>query len=300
MPTRRRVLRSVAALSAVTVPGTAAARTDRPPADVDAALDAFGSGAVDGRITPRALARLDDAISTVAARAPAVADESIGRLPSTPAATASDGSALGALSDADLRVTTVGPSIDGIAALTVGIDFAARGPVVRARVTGADGTPARGEALDALAAAGLPVATLEPFAVRDGDDLALYAGIAARDGEQSVVLALLLVVLAAVVGTFVLGFNNDPSRVTPQASFTFDYESDGTLTVTHDGGDRIPADQLRIIGDGVSRHWGESGTVTAGDSVTVQVPADATVRVIWSGPEGEDSATLAKWIGPDA
>jgi hypothetical protein len=86
----------------------------------------------------------------------------------------------------------------------------------------------------------------------------------------------------------------------PQVVFSFDYRSSGALTITHDGGDTVAADQLRIRGDGVSRRWGERGTVSAGDSVTVQVPADAEVRVIWTAERGDTSATLAAWSGPEA
>jgi len=314
MPSRRQFLLSSAALGAATLPGAAAADAGRPTADADAALNAFGSGVVSGRIAPRALPRIGEAADRVAAEAPAVADNVAGRLPSTGDALAARG-ALGALVDASLYVETVAPAIDGVAALAVGIDFTTRGPVVRARVTGSEGAPARAEALDALAEAGLPVAALDPFAVRDGDDLALYAGVADRDDEQPFVLALLLVVLAAVVGTFVLGLGSSTSgsssasgsaREAPRVALSFEYNSDTQLvTITHDGGDSVEASELQVVyeSDGstaVERWQDDDGTVTAGDSFTTSRPIDsgAALRVVWQSSDGSSGAVLGEFTAP--
>lgn len=93
------------------------------------------------------------------------------------------------------------------------------------------------------------------------------------------------------------------SSEVPQAAFSFDYGSSGSLTITHDGGDNIPGDQLRIVaGDGSpDRVWSSGGeTVSAGRSVTVQVDAADTVRMVWVAADGNASATLALWNGPEA
>jgi len=58
------------------------------------------------------------------------------------------------------------------------------------------------------------------------------------------------VILAAVIGTFVLGLGDQVQSTSPQAQFTFDYtnssaaEPGDSLTVTHDGGDSIGAARL--------------------------------------------------------
>ncbi|TSD08582.1 type IV pilin, partial [Haloglomus irregulare] len=60
------------------------------------------------------------------------------------------------------------------------------------------------------------------------------------------------VILAAVIGTFVLGLGDQVSDTSPQASFTFDYEEDASsddgdeLTITHDGGDTIEASIVTV------------------------------------------------------
>ena len=313
MPSRRDVLCSVAAVGVATVPGSAAASTDRPTADVDAALRAFGSGAVDGRIAPRVVPRIGEAASTVSAEAPAVADAAADRLPTAPTAVASDGRVLGALADADLHAATVTPAIDGVDRLAVGVDFAARGPVVRARVTGVDGAPTRAAALDALTYAGLPVAALEPFAVPDGDDLALYAGLADRDDGQPIVLALLVVVLAAVVGTFVLGLGSSVSggrsggvsRTAPNVSFGYEYDAgSGRVTVRHEGGDTVDAGELQVAyrsdGSIEVETWGGDAPVAAGDTFTTgqSVDSGATLRIVWYSDDGDTSATLGSFEVP--
>lgn len=85
----------------------------------------------------------------------------------------------------------------------------------------------------------------------------------------------------------------------PQADILFE-DGDGTLTVIHDGGDDVPADEIHVRGDGIietgawyelSPEFDEGDTVTAGDSVTLEVESSYTVSVVWD--IGEKSETLA-------
>lgn len=93
----------------------------------------------------------------------------------------------------------------------------------------------------------------------------------------------------------------------PQVAFSFDFESaagdsSGELTITHDGGDTVTANQLRIVAeDGTpDQLWGSSGDVSAGSSVTVEADSSDTIRLVWQSAEGGTSATLGRWTGPDA
>lgn len=112
----------------------------------------------------------------------------------------------------------------------------------------------------------------------------------------------LVVILAAVIGSFVLGVGSAPADTTPQASFSFDIEESGEAavwTITHDGGDTIQASNLVINVDGNSIQWGGSDEdVTAGDSKTVDAHLNSEIRVIYQGEE--ESATLAVDAGPEA
>jgi FlaG/FlaF family flagellin (archaellin) len=166
------------------------------------------------------------------------------------------------------------------------------------------------------------------------------------------------VILAAVIGTFVLGLGGSVQQNAPQASFTFDYKDPSSgvdyLNVTHDGGDAVAASQINITasgpfgisaapdasGSGIGGNYvgtaGYPGSVSpaqsdyalddvsaasnggsfpsdvgagatiylkgAESSLTNSNPdlSDDTFRVIWSSQNGDNTATLAKFSGPNA
>jgi len=91
-------------------------------------------------------------------------------------------------------------------------------------------------------------------------------------------------------------------------SVTFAYEAsaeEGTVTVTHDGGDALTRDNtdaLRVAVDGATAtDWldGAGGTVSEGDSVTVDADSGATVTVVWVPPEGEGDLTIDSFTVPE-
>jgi flagellin-like protein len=148
-----------------------------------------------------------------------------------------------------------------------------------------------------------------------------------------ILMVAITVILAAVIGTFVLGLGDQVQSTSPQASFTFDFTDDtGTsptvdrLEITHDGGDAIPPARLSVVssdavGAGPSNGstgdyetnipfdyttYGISGDVSAGTSIAVSADTgteqinDNTIRVVWTSETGENSATLGEWTGPNA
>lgn len=122
-----------------------------------------------------------------------------------------------------------------------------------------------------------------------------------------ILMVAITVILSAVIATFVLGLGDQVSNTAPQASFTFDYDaSNSDLTVTHDGGDSIAGSELFIRGAQDTGAWTTYGTVgsnsqvRAGNSATVSVNSDDTVRVVYEAAEGDNSATLGRWDGPEA
>ena len=69
-----------------------------------------------------------------------------------------------------------------------------------------------------------------------------------------ILMVAITVILAAVIGTFVLGLGDSVDSA-PQASFNFDYDSsNNNVTFTHRGGDTINANstELRINGSEIS------------------------------------------------
>lgn len=121
------------------------------------------------------------------------------------------------------------------------------------------------------------------------------------------------VALLAVAASFLLGLGSQTEPAGPQATFAFEYDSAGELTVTHQGGDYVPASQLVIQGQGLgdTGTWSDLGgsasgdidgqpAVAAGDSVTVSAEPDYVVRVVWRSEDGSTSSTLSMDQGPEA
>ncbi|WP_276258761.1 type IV pilin N-terminal domain-containing protein [Haloglomus litoreum] len=150
--------------------------------------------------------------------------------------------------------------------------------------------------------------------VRDDEAVSPVIGV--------ILMVAITVILAAVIGTFVLGLGDELSATSPQATFTFDFEeasspttdcsiasatsgANGKLTVTHDGGETIPATQLSVTAGGTktvltSCGFGSGSDVSSGSTFTTEVNSADTVRVVWESSNGGDTATLGKWTGPDA
>jgi len=135
-----------------------------------------------------------------------------------------------------------------------------------------------------------------------------------------ILMVAITVILAAVIGTFVLGLGDQVQSTTPQASFGFEASGDKTtVTVTHETGDSIDAADLSVsatdamVGTGDSNDnsepWSSVGSgdpVSAGDSATVEYDGSdtnnwggETIRVIYSSPDSDSSSTLGKFEVPE-
>lgn len=93
----------------------------------------------------------------------------------------------------------------------------------------------------------------------------------------------------------------------------FEYNSAGTLTITHEGGDTVRADRLILrgelldatgswtdLGGSASGDIGGEPAVVSGDSLTVGAQSNSTVSIVWQSVDGDGSAVLARFEGPDA
>jgi len=137
-----------------------------------------------------------------------------------------------------------------------------------------------------------------------------------------ILMVAITVILAAVIGTFVLGLGDQVQSTTPQASFGFETaESQSEVTITHESGDSIAQSSLTIktqstewypdVEDGstteTSWTWEEStdasGDVSAGSSVTLVTDTSDfggdTVRVVYDNPDADSSSTLGKFEVPE-
>jgi flagellin-like protein len=138
-----------------------------------------------------------------------------------------------------------------------------------------------------------------------------------------ILMVAITVILAAVIASFVLGLGETAGQTTPQASWSFDYDSsssgtndfstgttvlgdssDGYLTITHDGGDTIETSQLSLTadnGDTAEMSDGVSASeVSAGTTATIEIDEEATINVVWTDEDEEQSSTLATYEAPNA
>ena len=135
-----------------------------------------------------------------------------------------------------------------------------------------------------------------------------------------ILMVAITVILAAVIGTFVLNLGGSVSQTTPQASFGFDYnDADSSndwnendeITVVHETGDSIDVDRLSVVigGTTVNPSWSGSDPVSAGDTATIEHAASGSnptwvsgdsVRVTWNSENNENSATLSESTVPEA
>jgi len=124
-----------------------------------------------------------------------------------------------------------------------------------------------------------------------------------------ILMVAITVILAAVIGAFVIGLGDSAQQTAPQASIDFDFQGNDNVTLVHGGGDRLDPDEISVTIDGFDQNddinvsaWG-NGDITAGDSLDVvddsedidnldDVDEGDTIRVVWEG--GDSSNTLAE------
>jgi FlaG/FlaF family flagellin (archaellin) len=122
------------------------------------------------------------------------------------------------------------------------------------------------------------------------------------------------VILAAVIGTFVLGLGDQVSNNAPQASLEFSY-SDADVVITHTGGDTLENSTISVVGvsgfesDDYGANFGTpTDPYSAGDVVfNSSKPSDddalsglggTEIRVVWQNPAGGSSNVIASSTVP--
>jgi len=107
-----------------------------------------------------------------------------------------------------------------------------------------------------------------------------------------ILMVAITVILAAVIGTFVLGLGDSLGDNQPTAQLNVDTNVDAStnnITIEHSGGDRIESGSLNVIISDPAGSNSSEGTIgtalTVGDTVEGQVdgsgaPADVRVRIV--------------------
>jgi len=122
-----------------------------------------------------------------------------------------------------------------------------------------------------------------------------------------ILMVAITVILAAVIGTFVLGLGDQVQQTSPNAQWTWDQPTDTKLELTHQGGDTVAVDRVIVTGGDnidstndcdVNNDWSDSnGEVTAGDTCGNILTGDAggTYRLVWTAADGGSSSTLSTY-----
>jgi flagellin-like protein len=142
-----------------------------------------------------------------------------------------------------------------------------------------------------------------------------------------ILMVAITVILAAVIGTFVLGLGDQVQTTTPQASFNIEFgtggdgdytDSDDHFNISHTGGDSLTNSSLSIrvgnkylqgvqgdggninhlpndISAGSSAWANESNNNGAASPTSTNLLSPGTdVRIVWTGSSGDQSAVLAE------
>jgi len=127
-----------------------------------------------------------------------------------------------------------------------------------------------------------------------------------------ILMVAITVILAAVIGTFVLGLGDQVDENAPQASFSFEFADNGGfdggtgdyVNITHDGGETLDNSTLEVQGDGSTdlsyvsdSTWDDA--VDSGDQIVYEnVDSGETVRIVWTSPNGGSTNTIARSTAP--
>lgn len=110
-----------------------------------------------------------------------------------------------------------------------------------------------------------------------------------------ILMVAITVILAAVIATFVLGVG--PDKEAPNAALAFDQKG-GNVTVIHEGGDTLNSDnsgRVVVETNTTSLTWGPPWPIEAGDSKSIGVTSDQTVRVVWRSPGGSRTSVMGEY-----
>jgi flagellin-like protein len=143
-----------------------------------------------------------------------------------------------------------------------------------------------------------------------------------------ILMVAITVILAAVIASFVLGLGDSTDEVQPNASFSFDFQADGGhdgnggVTISHDSGETIEAQELFVRGSGLSDGtnargdfdksfadvvdsndnsiFGDTSEIKSGIDFDLNANSDYDAKVVWESTDTDDTATLGEGEGPDA
>ena len=103
-----------------------------------------------------------------------------------------------------------------------------------------------------------------------------------------ILMVAITVILAAVIGTFVLGLGDDLGQTAPSASYDV-ADDDGELVLFHDGGDPIVVDQVENESTDMDLNTSPD-EYTAGDEIATDV--EDGEQLVWEDPDSGETQVL--------
>jgi FlaG/FlaF family flagellin (archaellin) len=119
-----------------------------------------------------------------------------------------------------------------------------------------------------------------------------------------ILMVAITVILAAVIGSFVLNLGGSLQNTAPQATMDFQYnQTSDNVTIVHGSGDELENSSISIASSKIL-HAGmgtsDGPTYTAGDVIAEgNYSAGETIRVVWQDPDGGSSSTIAESTAPN-
>ncbi|WP_459194646.1 hypothetical protein [Halosimplex sp. J119] len=110
------------------------------------------------------------------------------------------------------------------------------------------------------------------------------------DGDTALNAVGAALVLAVVAGLVVVGLNfagGASGDGAPDVNWTVERVDDTSVSVTHAGGEPVPAEEVRVTVDSVSRSTDWDGMVTENESAVVDASEGSLVRIVWNGGRGD-------------
>jgi FlaG/FlaF family flagellin (archaellin) len=108
-------------------------------------------------------------------------------------------------------------------------------------------------------------------------------------------LVVITVVLSIVIMTGVFFISDEVDESPPQAIIEVEYDSDGTATIAHRGGEAIPGESVRVTGPVAEQNPFEDEMFTAGDRVTVELVDSGSATVVWQSDDSDTSTVLRQF-----
>ncbi|CCQ32566.1 conserved hypothetical protein (DUF1628) [Halorhabdus tiamatea SARL4B] len=98
----------------------------------------------------------------------------------------------------------------------------------------------------------------------------------------------------AVLGSFVIGMGSqEPATQAPAVNLEFEADEDGTVTITHDGGEALERAEIEIRTPGTVGEW-PGPELYAGEEITVTgLESGDEITVVWHSPDGDGAAVIA-------